>query len=770
MIAELDVYYTLEQFRENEMPEDEDSLLFRLNNTTVDCDVGTLEVSKFRPVKIYVQSGASQVWAESDTSDHKLQLFCAHMLKRHVCSRPLIHGQLPDYAPRRSKNPFDNREIIGVQYLTQIEIDAQVDLYGQVEDDVQILNRRLETLEAEKSSLENEIEQLQAQGKSTRVKEAMLNMNEQNIRAARLSLEQSTAAQRSLITTLRYDHTVDEDDGKLLTPLFAAIGENDQDAVEEFLRNGAYPNEVDEDGYNALHWAAHKGCRITIFNLILEKIDNVNAVDEDGWTALMFAAYNNHLIMVTALMNHPGINLNVQSNYNSTALHLAVNQNHIAIVERLLRDDRVDTTLKNNDSDTPLDAARKLLKISSRDRSIRRSIIEKLERFNYERAMARYQVSNDDENPPLNAALKAGDYDAVDALLTGGQNPNKVDERRKNALHLVANVTNHDLMKRSLPSFNKILEKIENVNAVDNEGNTALMFAVARNHMYIVVSLMHHQWIDLNVQNRLNITALHVAVLFKHPGMVDELLSDYRIDTSLKGGRDNLTPLEQADRSLSHGNPIIEMLERFNYDLAMSTYSSDSLVPPLNAALKAHDEDAIDALLRGRADPNQVNQYGRNALHTAAAEGCSIRAFGRILNLILNKNAVAAGGTTALMLAAMYGRLEHVKMLFYFMTLHSGPVDLNLQDSRGFTALHHAVNTEAIEVVHELLLRLSSASQSQIDLTLKDSNGKTALDLAIDNGNSNIITMLRDAYRRLSAQDVGMDVDNTISEVFTLKF
>lgn len=551
MIPLLGIYYTLEEFRDNEMPEDEDSLLFRLNNTTVDCDVGTLDVSKFRPVKIYVQSGASRVWAESDG---KLQLFCAHMLKRHVCSRPLIPGQLPDYAPRRSKNPFDNREIRGVQYLTQIEIDAQVDLYDQGEDDVQILTRRLETLEEEKLSLENN------PNLSTRAKEAMLNMKEQNIRAANISLEQSTAAQRSLITTLRYDHTVDEDDGKLLTPLFAAIGENDQDAVEEFLRNGAYPNEVDEDGYNALHWAAHKGCRITIFNLILEKIDDVNAVDEDGWTALMFAANDNHLIMVTALMNHPGINLNVQSNYNSTALHLAVNQNHIAIVEQLLRDDRVDTTLKNNDSDTPLDAARKLLKISLRDRSIRRSIIEKLERFNYERAMARYQVSNDDENPPLNAALKAEDYDAVDALLTGGQNPNKVDERRKNALHLVANGS-HDLMKRSLPSFNKILEKIENVNAVDNEGNTALMFAAARNNMYIAVSLMHHQWIDVNVQNRLNQTALHVAVLFKHPGMVDELLGDYRIDTTLKDNTGD-TPLDLA---IKNGNSnIITMLRRLS--------------------------------------------------------------------------------------------------------------------------------------------------------------------------------------------------------------
>jgi len=173
--------------------------------------------------------------------------------------------------------------------------------------------------------------------------------------------------------------------------------------------------------------------------------------------------------------------------------------------------------------------------------------------------------------------------------------------------------------------------------------------------------------------------------------------------------------------------------------------------------------------LDSRADPNQVNQYGRNALHTAVAEGCSSHLFGRILALILNKNAVAAGGVTALMFAAMYGRLKMVQTILHLRTF-SGPVDLNVQDENGRTALHHAVNTEAIEVVHELLLRLTPASQSQIDITLRDSNGRTALDLAMENGNSDIIRLLQDAFRYLSAQDVDVDVDNTMSEVFTLKF
>jgi len=281
MKAELGVYYTLEEFRENEMPDRENSLLFRLNNETVDCDIGDLEVSKFRPVKIKVEDPEDPedpVWVESDG---KLQLFCAETLKRYVCTKVMY------YESRNWKNPFDNREIRGVQYLTQDEIDYQISLYNQGEDEVQILNVQLVKLRDEKVEIEEQIEEFRAEGKNTRMKEALLNMKEQQIRTALLSLEQLRASRPSQ-TLLRYDHTVDRN-GKLLTPLFAAFRQNDLDAVKEFLQNGADPNEV----------------------------------DENGWTALMMAASQAEADMVSVLMNHPDIKLNLQERWNnSTALHL----------------------------------------------------------------------------------------------------------------------------------------------------------------------------------------------------------------------------------------------------------------------------------------------------------------------------------------------------------------------------------------------------------------------------------------------------------------
>ena len=100
-------------------------------------------------------------------------------------------------------------------------------------------------------------------------------------------------------------------------------------------------------------WAARKGCRLDLFQRILDKIDNVNVCDI--WnTALMEAVSHNYLDFVTALMNHPDIDVNAQNSIKETALHLAVEKNHTAALATLLSDDRIDCSLTNNGNETPL--------------------------------------------------------------------------------------------------------------------------------------------------------------------------------------------------------------------------------------------------------------------------------------------------------------------------------------------------------------------------------------------------------------------------------
>ena len=72
------------------------------------------------------------------------------------------------------------------------------------------------------------------------------------------------------------------------------------------------------------------------------------------------------------------------------------------------------------------------------------------------------------------------------------------------------------------------------------------MFAAANNHLDVLISLMNHQGINLNVQDRSNHAALHFAAAHNHPAIVSQLLSDDNINANLKNRYNNRTPLKMA--------------------------------------------------------------------------------------------------------------------------------------------------------------------------------------------------------------------------------
>ena len=155
----------------------------------------------------------------------------------------------------------------------------------------------------------------------------------------------------------------------------------------------------------------------------------------------------------------------------------------------------------------------------------------------YERALARYR--NENGRPPLVAALRAKDEESAMVLLDGGDDPNEVDGRGRNALHTAA------WKGCRPPLLQRVLARIHDVNAGDNDGMTALIFAAWNNHLDVLISLLNHPGIDVNVQDSDNWTALHCAVGRNHPAIVSQLLSDDNINVNLKNNR-NRTPLKCA--------------------------------------------------------------------------------------------------------------------------------------------------------------------------------------------------------------------------------
>ena len=122
-------------------------------------------------------------------------------------------------------------------------------------------------------------------------------------KALRLSCVGETDYERALA---KHSDTRDEL-GTLLTPLSAALRAKDEESAMVLLDGGDDPNEVDGDGWNALHRAAWKGCRPPLFQRVVARIHDVNTVTNVGRTALMYAAWQNQLDVVISLMNHPHV-------------------------------------------------------------------------------------------------------------------------------------------------------------------------------------------------------------------------------------------------------------------------------------------------------------------------------------------------------------------------------------------------------------------------------------------------------------------------------
>ena len=173
-----------------------------------------------------------------------------------------------------------------------------------------------------------------------------------------------------------------------------------------------------------------------------------------------------------------------------------------------------------------------------------------------------------------------------------------------------------------------------------------------------------------------------------------------------------------------------------DYERAIEPYRNYKYEPPLISALRDKNEDAAEALLDGGDDPNEVDIIGKNALHIAAREGCSLPLFHRILSMIHNVNAATKYGKTALMKATALDRLDMVVSLMN----HPG-IDLNVQDEFTMTALHHAVFNNCPAIVAQLV---SEDRIDRVNTSLKAMYIGTPLNHAIHHGYAECVKILRE--------------------------
>ena len=204
-----------------------------------------------------------------------------------------------------------------------------------------------------------------------------------------------------------------------------AVDQGNLAAVERFVEAGADVNMTDKNSpfwWTAIHSCAHYG-RVKIAEFLIGKGLNVSAVMEGGRGALHSLAWaaRPEEAMATLLVE---AGADVEARWNMhTPLHVAARANNVRIVQRLL------------DLGADLDAA------------------------------------TEDGSRPLHIAAAESNAATIRCLLKAGQSLEVTDYGRQTPLHKA-------VCCRAIKSVEVLLEMGADISSVDQEGTTALMFAL----------------------------------------------------------------------------------------------------------------------------------------------------------------------------------------------------------------------------------------------------------------------------------------------------
>ena len=422
-------------------------------------------------------------------------------------------------------------------------------------------------------------------------------------------------------------------------------------------------NSTNSLGETPLHLASRLECEFGLFNKIQNrtKKENVNKVDGNGWTALHYAINEESGTKVKELLNHTDVDVNVQNNEDyCTALHLASKWPTI-----------------------PAD----LFQI----------ILDKSTDFN---------AQDVNGNTALHYAIMTKSETAVKALLKQ-KGVNVKNNRDVIALHLVCNCENFPM-----DLFKQILKDTNDINAQDEDGCTALHYAICKlKSKTAVKELLTRSDLEFNVKDNGKHTALHYASMWTK------------------------IPMDLFKRIIENSADIINAQD-VNGNTA------------LHFAIRTKFETAVKKLLNHKdVDVNVANNEKILPLHLACIceEDIPMDLFKKILKKTIDINAQDNDGKTALHWAIWKLKSKtKVEEL-----LNDNRVEINVETHENFTTLHFASCWKDIPM--DLFKRILKKTTN---INAKTKNGNTALHTAVLNNFQKAITAL------LKHKDVDVSVKN----------
>lgn len=484
----------------------------------------------------------------------------------------------------------------------------------------------------------------------------------------------------------------------------------------------------DAHGYNALMHAVHHNCKAMVDKLLSfdSAQSDINAQGRDGKTALILAVEFGDDSENSTVQGK-----NVGQGADASSAHIQIKNNKI--IDTLLRNDYIKLYLKDMLGKNAKDYAQsrqreKMIARLAQYESGRTDLhiaIEQLSEKNFNELLAqannnKLEVKDYRGYTPYLCAAKYGRTNFFTTLFNRAENGREaLDCDGNSALMLAAAHGHADIVVFLIDPKNK-----QNINHRNQQGHNAFICAASGGHELIAKLLIGSS--ELNVGNAQGCTAYLCAAKLGQIDLFKILFKNSQVNRKVVDHENN-SALSLASYH-GHINIVEFIITSEKYKDLKNKYINTALTCAADS-----DHENLVASLLNLVDMND-HSIDLNTIYFKVAKQGSINIFKLLYNnKKINRLAYDSEGNSDLSVASANGNSDIVKFLI------NNKININHQNKKGETALICAVNYNQPFIVKILI------ANKKINCNIKNASNHTALDLAKSNQFHKIVKILRQA-------------------------